>query len=222
MILTGFHWIRMCSLTSHSPALTIGVFIVVSIWPGKWRNQENVRISILSLLSQFFNDFKYKHCSNCFFSIDWFPLFSIIRFANGPCTGPAGQQGVCYTLRDCLRRRGSAFSSCAAGYGVCCSRVYTSLRYSINVHHPSNFLSRNNSVFYIVPARSVYKLWRHCGDKQRLLRQPFLPGNREPSRELHLHSDSQQTTECLPGNTDSMTAFGMSGRMTRHYWNSNG
>ncbi|OQR72208.1 hypothetical protein BIW11_10532 [Tropilaelaps mercedesae] len=50
----------------------------------------------------------------------WFPLFSIIRFENGRCTGPAGQQGVCGSLRDCLRRGGSAFRSCAAGHGVCC------------------------------------------------------------------------------------------------------
>lgn len=55
-----------------------------------------------------------------------FNLFTIVRFANSLCTSQmANMTGTCYTMAECVQRRGSASGTCAAGFGVCCLEIRT-------------------------------------------------------------------------------------------------
>ncbi|CAG7717029.1 unnamed protein product [Allacma fusca] len=47
-------------------------------------------------------------------------LFTLVRFQNTACASPAGQNGTCYTSRECSDLGGTATSQCANGFGVCC------------------------------------------------------------------------------------------------------
>ncbi|XP_071044046.1 uncharacterized protein [Parasteatoda tepidariorum] len=49
------------------------------------------------------------------------PVLTIVRFLSIPCSSPNGQMsGVCYSLNDCVRMRGTQIGTCASGFGVCC------------------------------------------------------------------------------------------------------
>jgi len=49
-------------------------------------------------------------------------IVNIIKFENGPCNSTAnGQQGTCYTSRECRKKGGIESGSCASGFGVCCN-----------------------------------------------------------------------------------------------------
>ena len=47
-------------------------------------------------------------------------LFTIVRFKNDGCNSSSGLNGTCYSSADCSNLGGSAFGSCASGFGVCC------------------------------------------------------------------------------------------------------
>jgi len=55
-----------------------------------------------------------------------FPIFSIVKFANDDClaAGTVGmtdeRRGTCYTAEECTNRDGTAGTSCAEGFGICC------------------------------------------------------------------------------------------------------
>ena len=51
------------------------------------------------------------------------------RFQNGPCeTFLNNQDGVCYTVTECLRKGGRQSGTCANGFGVCCACTCPSLK----------------------------------------------------------------------------------------------
>ncbi|XP_001602445.1 uncharacterized protein LOC100118488 [Nasonia vitripennis] len=50
----------------------------------------------------------------------FFPLFSVVRFPNSPCTASNSFNGTCFTKRECAHQGGTAFGTCANGFGVCC------------------------------------------------------------------------------------------------------
>ncbi|XP_015586174.1 uncharacterized protein LOC107263461 isoform X2 [Cephus cinctus] len=50
----------------------------------------------------------------------FFPLFSVVRFANSQCTGTNNFNGTCFTRRECTNYAGTASGTCANGLGVCC------------------------------------------------------------------------------------------------------
>ncbi|XP_034942135.1 uncharacterized protein [Chelonus insularis] len=51
----------------------------------------------------------------------FFPLFSVVRFANSECSGSNNLNGTCFTRRECSNYKGSSAGSCANGLGVCCT-----------------------------------------------------------------------------------------------------
>ncbi|XP_029155299.1 uncharacterized protein LOC114928349 [Nylanderia fulva] len=51
----------------------------------------------------------------------FFPLFSVVRFANTECLSNTDQlNGTCFTRRECLNYGGNPSGSCANGLGTCC------------------------------------------------------------------------------------------------------
>jgi len=49
-----------------------------------------------------------------------FPVVQIVTFENGPCNGASGEQGTCFSQKECGDLGGSASGTCANGFGVCC------------------------------------------------------------------------------------------------------
>ncbi|XP_044587694.1 uncharacterized protein LOC123267210 [Cotesia glomerata] len=50
----------------------------------------------------------------------FFPLFSVVRFANSECSGWNSFNGTCFTRKECYNYKGTASSTCANGIGTCC------------------------------------------------------------------------------------------------------
>ncbi|XP_077266006.1 uncharacterized protein LOC143899525 isoform X2 [Temnothorax americanus] len=51
----------------------------------------------------------------------FFPLFSVVRFANSECLSSIDQlNGTCFTRRECINYGGNPSGSCANGLGTCC------------------------------------------------------------------------------------------------------
>ena len=50
----------------------------------------------------------------------FFPLFSVIRFANSQCLASNNLNGTCFTRRECRNYGGIPSGSCANGHGICC------------------------------------------------------------------------------------------------------
>lgn len=50
----------------------------------------------------------------------FFPLFSVIRFANTQCLASNNLNGTCFTKRECRYYGGTPSGSCANGLGICC------------------------------------------------------------------------------------------------------
>ncbi|KAK0081836.1 hypothetical protein PV326_007475 [Microctonus aethiopoides] len=51
----------------------------------------------------------------------FFPLFSIVRFANSECSGTNAFNGTCFTRKECANYGGSIAGTCANKLGVCCT-----------------------------------------------------------------------------------------------------
>jgi len=49
-----------------------------------------------------------------------FPMVQIVTFENSPCTGDNGDQGTCYSQKECENLAGVVAGRCANGYGACC------------------------------------------------------------------------------------------------------
>nr|XP_033339572.1 uncharacterized protein LOC117228032 isoform X1 [Megalopta genalis] len=52
--------------------------------------------------------------------LKFFPLFSVVRFANSQCMASNNLNGTCFTRRECREYGGTASGSCANGLGICC------------------------------------------------------------------------------------------------------
>ncbi|XP_011879922.1 PREDICTED: uncharacterized protein LOC105568677 isoform X2 [Vollenhovia emeryi] len=51
----------------------------------------------------------------------FFPLFSVVRFANSECLSSIDQlKGTCFTRRECINYGGNPSGPCANGLGTCC------------------------------------------------------------------------------------------------------
>ncbi|XP_012527153.1 uncharacterized protein LOC105831515 isoform X2 [Monomorium pharaonis] len=51
----------------------------------------------------------------------FFPLFSVVRFANSECLSSIDQlNGTCFTRRECINYGGNPSGPCANGLGTCC------------------------------------------------------------------------------------------------------
>ncbi|CAK9801472.1 hypothetical protein ANTQUA_LOCUS2856 [Anthophora quadrimaculata] len=50
----------------------------------------------------------------------FFPLFSVIRFANTQCLASNNLNGTCFTRRECRDYGGTPSGNCANGHGICC------------------------------------------------------------------------------------------------------
>ncbi|XP_043287359.1 uncharacterized protein [Venturia canescens] len=50
----------------------------------------------------------------------FFPLFSVVRFANNECSGSNNFQGTCFTANECKNYGGTSYGTCAGNLGVCC------------------------------------------------------------------------------------------------------
>ncbi|XP_054014781.1 uncharacterized protein LOC128895856 [Hylaeus anthracinus] len=50
----------------------------------------------------------------------FFPLFSVVRFANSQCLASNNLNGTCFTRRECRDYGGTASGTCASGHGICC------------------------------------------------------------------------------------------------------
>ncbi|XP_076247538.1 uncharacterized protein LOC143187304 [Calliopsis andreniformis] len=50
----------------------------------------------------------------------FFPLFSVVRFANSQCLASNNLNGTCFTKRECREYGGTSSGSCANGLGICC------------------------------------------------------------------------------------------------------
>ncbi|XP_026670406.1 uncharacterized protein LOC113464499 [Ceratina calcarata] len=50
----------------------------------------------------------------------FFPLFSVIRFANSQCLASNNLNGTCFTRRECRQYGGTPSGTCANGHGLCC------------------------------------------------------------------------------------------------------
>ncbi|XP_008558691.1 uncharacterized protein LOC103579154 [Microplitis demolitor] len=51
----------------------------------------------------------------------FFPLFSVVRFANSECSGTNSFNGTCFTRKECYNYKGTASGTCANGLGTCCT-----------------------------------------------------------------------------------------------------
>ncbi|KAJ8666893.1 hypothetical protein QAD02_008555 [Eretmocerus hayati] len=76
----------------------------------------------------------------------FFPLFSVVRFPNSQCTASNTFNGTCFTKRECASQGGTAFGSCANGFGVCCvfqkscgSTMSTNITYFTNPSYPTTY-----------------------------------------------------------------------------------
>jgi len=47
-------------------------------------------------------------------------LFTIVSFKNDACTSLTGNNGTCFSARDCDSQGGIKSGTCASGFGVCC------------------------------------------------------------------------------------------------------
>merc|ERR1712014_385807 len=47
-------------------------------------------------------------------------LFTIVSFKNDACSSLSGNNGTCYSAKDCLKQGGVRSGTCASGFGVCC------------------------------------------------------------------------------------------------------
>lgn len=47
-------------------------------------------------------------------------LFTIVSFKNDACTSLTGNNGTCYSSKDCIKQGGIRSGTCASGFGVCC------------------------------------------------------------------------------------------------------
>ena len=47
-------------------------------------------------------------------------LFTIVSFKNDSCTSLTGNNGTCFSSRDCDSQGGIKSGTCASGFGVCC------------------------------------------------------------------------------------------------------
>lgn len=47
-------------------------------------------------------------------------LFTIVSFKNDACTSLTGNNGTCFSARDCDSQGGVKSGTCASGFGVCC------------------------------------------------------------------------------------------------------
>jgi len=70
------------------------------------------------------------------------PLFQVVKFSNDVCVSD-NRNGTCYTSSECSSRGGTAGTSCASGFGVCCTFVLSC----------GNSTSENNS--YLIQAAST-------------------------------------------------------------------
>ena len=53
-------------------------------------------------------------------------VFEVVKFPNDPCTtslDSTNTSGVCYTATECTDLVGFLGSSCASGFGVCCTFI---------------------------------------------------------------------------------------------------
>ena len=56
------------------------------------------------------------------------PLFNVVKFTNDFCESTSNSRnGTCYTSQECSDLGGTAGSSCAEGFGVCCTCEYTTI-----------------------------------------------------------------------------------------------
>ena len=47
-------------------------------------------------------------------------LFTIVSFKNDACTSLTGNNGTCYSSKDCIKQGGIRSGTCSSGFGVCC------------------------------------------------------------------------------------------------------
>jgi len=47
-------------------------------------------------------------------------LFTIVSFKNDACASLSGNNGTCYSSKDCIKQGGVRSGTCASGFGVCC------------------------------------------------------------------------------------------------------
>lgn len=76
----------------------------------------------------------------------FFPLFSVIRFANSQCLASNNLNGTCFTRRECRDYGGTPSGTCANGHGICCvfqktcsSTTNVNNTYFINPEYPTTY-----------------------------------------------------------------------------------
>ncbi|XP_066600385.1 uncharacterized protein [Prorops nasuta] len=76
----------------------------------------------------------------------FFPLFSVVRFANSECIASNNFIGTCFTRRECLNYGGTPSGSCANGLGICCifqktcgATTNINNTYFINPNYPTTY-----------------------------------------------------------------------------------
>ncbi|XP_046754101.1 cubilin isoform X1 [Diprion similis] len=91
----------------------------------------------------------------------FFPLFSVIRFANTQCTGSNNLNGTCFTRRECSNYGGTASGTCANSLGVCCVFVRTcgsttnmNNTYFINPDYPTTYAGGDRCTIVVRPCNS--------------------------------------------------------------------
>ncbi|XP_023210216.1 uncharacterized protein LOC111613128 [Centruroides sculpturatus] len=52
-------------------------------------------------------------------------ILTVFRYQNSACTGDNGDEGVCMSYAECVRRDGATIGSCARGFSSCCLFKFT-------------------------------------------------------------------------------------------------
>jgi len=88
-----------------------------------------------------------------------FSLFSIVQFPNAQCTTSSTSftLGTCYSSTECSSNGGTAYGSCAAGFGVCCvfststcgTTISKNCTYITNPGFPSGYTTTGTCTFTV-------------------------------------------------------------------------
>ncbi|KAL0107822.1 hypothetical protein PUN28_014833 [Cardiocondyla obscurior] len=102
----------------------------------------------------------------------FFPLFSVVRFANTECLSSIDQlNGTCFTRRECINYGGNPSGHCANGLGTCCV-FQKSCGSTTNVNN-TYFVSPRYPITYRGGERCTITVQR-CNSKICQLRLDFL------------------------------------------------
>ncbi|XP_053630621.1 uncharacterized protein [Cherax quadricarinatus] len=96
-----------------------------------------------------------------------FPVVQIVTFENGPCVAASGEQGTCFSQKECDDIAGASSGTCANGFGVCCV-LYTPCGGTVSVNG-SYFISPTYPASYSTPGMCVASITPPAGTCQILL-----------------------------------------------------